>query len=40
VTESAILAGHALFLGTLGYFAFWGTVVWETFRRLVPALTG
>lgn len=30
---AGILAGHALFLFTLGYFAFWGAVVVETFHR-------
>jgi hypothetical protein len=24
----------------LGYFAFWGAIVWETLRRLVPAMVG
>lgn len=28
-----LLAGHALFLFTIGYFAFWGAVVIETFDR-------
>jgi hypothetical protein len=28
-----ILAGHALFLFTVGYFIFWGAVVVETFQR-------
>jgi hypothetical protein len=37
---AAILVGHTLFVGTLGYFAFWGAIVWETLRRLVPALVG
>ncbi len=36
----AILFGHALLLGTVGYFAFWGAVVWEALRRFFPALMG
>jgi hypothetical protein len=30
-----ILAGHVLFLLTLGYFIFWGAVILEFFRRLL-----
>jgi len=37
---AAILVGHSLFVGTVGYFAFWGAIVWETLRRLVPAMVG
>jgi hypothetical protein len=37
---AAILVGHGLFVGTVGYFAFWGAIVWETLRRLVPAMVG
>lgn len=35
-----ISAGHALFVGTLGYFAFWATVIIEASRRLLERFVG
>lgn len=35
-----IAAGHALFVGTLGYFAFWATVIIEASRRLIERFLG
>ncbi len=35
-----IAAGYALFVGTLGYFAFWATVIVETVRRILERFAG
>ena len=35
-----ILAGHTLFVFTLGYFAFWATVIVETIQRVLARFGG
>lgn len=35
-----IAAGHALFVLTVGYFAFWATVIVETVRRILERFAG
>lgn len=35
-----IAAGYALFVGTVGYFAFWATVIVEAVRRILERMGG